>query len=95
MSTVALIGADGSGKTSVAKLLVERHPDKMKYLYMGSNFESSNVALPTSRLIVLIRKKLKKSESNTSGVMKSLNKHIQQQDKWWLEDKRGKVFAYI
>jgi thymidylate kinase len=49
--TVALIGPDGSGKTSVAKALVESCPLPIKYLYMGTSIESSNVALPTSRLI--------------------------------------------
>jgi thymidylate kinase len=49
--TVALIGLDGSGKTSIAKALLETSPLPMKYLYMGTSIESSNVALPTSRLI--------------------------------------------
>ncbi|MFC2160414.1 hypothetical protein ACFLRX_02045 [Acidobacteriota bacterium] len=95
MSTVAFIGADGAGKTTVAKRLVENYPAKMKYLYMGGNFESSNVALPTSRLIRFIRKKLKKKAANNSSMLKSLNKHIKQQDEWWVEDNRGKFFAFF
>ncbi len=50
-TTVALIGPDGSGKTAVAKALLETCPLPLKYLYMGTSIESSNVALPTSRLI--------------------------------------------
>jgi len=50
-STVTLIGPDGSGKTAVAKALLERCPLPLKYLYMGTSIESSNVALPTSRLV--------------------------------------------
>ena len=50
-TTVALIGPDGSGKSAVAKALLESSPLPLKYLYMGTNIESSNVALPTSRLI--------------------------------------------
>jgi thymidylate kinase len=50
MSTVALIGPDGTGKTTVAEGLVAECPFPMKYLYMGMSIESSNVALPTSRL---------------------------------------------
>ena len=42
MATIALIGADGSGKTTIAKMLLESPPAKMKYLYMGLNIESSN-----------------------------------------------------
>lgn len=49
--TVALIGPDGSGKTAVATALLESSPVSLKYLYMGTSIESSNVALPTSRLI--------------------------------------------
>ncbi len=51
MLTVALIGADGSGKTTIAKRLLESFPLPIKYLYMGVSVESSNVALPTSRLV--------------------------------------------
>lgn len=49
--TVALIGVDGSGKSSVAKALLKSCPLPLKYLYMGTSIDSSNVALPTSRLI--------------------------------------------
>ena len=50
-STVALIGPDGAGKTTVAKAILETCPLQIKYLYMGVSIESSNVALPTSRLL--------------------------------------------
>ena len=50
-TTVALIGPDGSGKSAVAKALLESSPLPLKYIYMGTSIESSNVALPTSRLI--------------------------------------------
>ncbi len=52
MSTVALIGPDGSGKTTLARRLVESAPRPMKYLYMGQCTLSSNITLPTSRLIL-------------------------------------------
>ncbi len=50
-TTVALIGPDGCGKSAVAKALLESSSLPLKYLYMGTSIESSNVALPTSRLI--------------------------------------------
>ena len=49
--TIALIGCDGSGKSAVAKALLDSCPLPLKYLYMGTSIESSNYALPTSRLI--------------------------------------------
>ena len=51
MYTVALIGGDGAGKTTIADQLRDSFPLPLKYLYMGINIESSNVALPTSRII--------------------------------------------
>ena len=51
MTTVAIIGADGAGKSTVAKALEGSMPLPTKYIYMGANIESANIALPTSRLI--------------------------------------------
>jgi thymidylate kinase len=50
VTTVALIGADGSGKTSVARALPGVLSRPVRYLYMGVSAESSNVMLPTTRL---------------------------------------------
>jgi thymidylate kinase len=50
MTTVALIGADGSGKTTVAKGLATVLPHPVRYLYMGVSAASSNVMLPTTRI---------------------------------------------
>ena len=49
MVTVALIGADGAGKTSVARALERSRDLPIKYLYMGINTEASNHMLPTTR----------------------------------------------
>lgn len=50
MTTIALIGLDGSGKTTLANRLLEDAAVPIKYLYMGTAIGSSNYALPTSRL---------------------------------------------
>lgn len=48
--TVALVGADGAGKTTIARRLERESPVPLKYLYMGINADASNVMLPTTRL---------------------------------------------
>jgi len=47
--TVALIGPDGVGKTTIARHLESRSKLPIKYLYMGENPQASNVTLPTMR----------------------------------------------
>lgn len=48
--TVALIGPDGAGKTTISRRLEQMMP-RIQYLYMGDNAAASNVALPTTRWI--------------------------------------------
>jgi thymidylate kinase len=63
MFSVALIGSDGAGKSTIAGMLAESFPLPVKVMYMGINLESSNVMLPTSRLIRRLKKlSRKKSE---------------------------------
>lgn len=50
MFTVALIGADGAGKTTISQRLEDQLPLPVKYVYMGVNPDSSNLLLPTTRL---------------------------------------------
>jgi thymidylate kinase len=57
MITVALIGPDGCGKSSVTKLLPAALPDlPIKRVYMGINLEASNLMLPTTRLLMMLKK---------------------------------------
>jgi len=95
MATIALIGADGSGKTTIAKMLLESPPAKMKYLYMGLNIESSNHALPTSRLIFYLKLlKYKKKNKNLKNVkLKNISLHDIEEDR--TIDKRGKLGAFV
>lgn len=48
--TVALIGCDGAGKTTVARALERDAGLRVRYLYMGVSADSSNHQLPTTRL---------------------------------------------
>ena len=56
MITVALVGADGSGKTTVSRWLLENLPLPAKYLYMGVNSNSGSLVLPTTQLLRMIRR---------------------------------------
>jgi thymidylate kinase len=51
VTTVAIIGPDGAGKTTLARRLAEDHSLRIKYLYLGVNPEASNRMLFTTRAI--------------------------------------------
>lgn len=51
MFTVALIGPDGAGKSTIGRSVEQRLPLPARYLYMGVNLEASDVMLPTTRLL--------------------------------------------
>lgn len=56
MFTVALIGPDGSGKSTIGRRLLEAMPLPIRYIYMGVNLEASNHMLPTTRLVYAIQR---------------------------------------
>lgn len=58
MFSVALIGPDGAGKSTIASMLADSFPISVKVMYMGVNLDSSNVMLPTSRLIRNLKRAL-------------------------------------
>ena len=55
MPSVALIGPDGAGKTTLTRMLIDSGRLPLRYLYMGVSTSSSNLALPTSRLIARLK----------------------------------------
>ena len=54
--TVALVGCDGAGKTTVARRLEGEIDRQIRYLYMGVSADSSNRSLPTTRLAHRIKR---------------------------------------
>jgi thymidylate kinase len=56
MFTVALIGPDGAGKSTIGRRLQASVGLPIKYVYMGINLEASNVMLPTTRLALAFKR---------------------------------------
>src|SRR3954452_3984136 len=54
--SVALIGPDGAGKTSITRRVAELLPVPSRTIYMGVNLESSSLMLPTTRLILTAKR---------------------------------------
>lgn len=68
MFTVALIGPDGAGKTTIATMLQAAQPGRIRYVYMGDNLQTSNVMLPTTRLLrALERRRAGQDTSERAG----------------------------
>ena len=56
MISVALIGPDGAGKSTISALLEhEPLPAPVKRIYMGVNLEASSLMLPTTRLALAVK----------------------------------------
>lgn len=54
---VALVGADGSGKSTISRMLETASlPAPVKRIYMGVNLEASSLMLPTTRLLVAAKR---------------------------------------
>lgn len=66
MFTVALVGVDGAGKTTVAKRIQQDSALPIRYVYMGANAESSNILLPTTRLAYKLKRVRGKTKPKTS-----------------------------
>jgi len=54
---IALVGADGAGKSTLSELLRSAPlPRPVKVIYMGVNLESSSLMLPTTRALLTVKR---------------------------------------
>lgn len=73
--SVALIGIDGAGKSTVAHELIGRLPFDAGYLYMGVNLAASTVMLPTTRLALAIKRRRGGNPDMTVGHSEPGSRH--------------------
>jgi phosphoglycerate dehydrogenase-like enzyme/thymidylate kinase len=55
---VAVVGADGAGKSSVIHSLLRETAVPFRYVYMGASIESANYSLPSSRWLTRRKRRL-------------------------------------
>ncbi len=67
IGTVAVVGADGSGKSTVIENILQSSVEPVKCVYMGASVDASNVSLPTTRLLQYIKKRRMAHFVDTSG----------------------------
>lgn len=56
MTSIAFIGGDGAGKTTITNAVIQSSGLRMKYLYMGLSTRSNKHALPLSRLVLFFKR---------------------------------------
>jgi thymidylate kinase len=79
--TVALVGLDGAGKTTVARRLPRMLDRPTAYVYMGVNAESSNRMLPTTRLIEFIKRRRRSARGRAGAALSPLGGHAASADR--------------
>ena len=102
MTSVALIGGDGAGKTTVARHLTTSPELRAKYLYLGMSAQSGDHLLPLSRLVLgLKRRAYRRATLRTTGVPPQ-SRHIpashyeysnEQRSSWWVAARLGNRLA--
>jgi thymidylate kinase len=57
VTSIALVGIDGAGKSTIAALLADGLAAPARVVYMGVNVETSSLMLPTTRLAVELKRR--------------------------------------
>lgn len=93
MASVALIGGDGAGKTTVARRLAEAGDLKIEYLYLGMSAQSGDHLLPTSRLLLRLRRRAYRRKAEESPGGRSEGVRIPASDYEYSGRKRGSLWV--
>ncbi|MEL7157834.1 MAG: hypothetical protein AAFN30_14715 [Actinomycetota bacterium] len=73
--TIAVIGGDGSGKTTVARQLVADSTRPTRYVYLGTGFEAQNIALPTTRLLARLKTRAYRKQLDNAPQQRPTSAH--------------------
>jgi thymidylate kinase len=105
--SVALIGGDGAGKSTIIRKLEKSFSLPVKSIYMGINREASNVSLPTSRLVRYLKRahnrraRLGRTERKGSGkawaalrLVNLLAEEWYRQVHSWYYQRKNQIVAY-
>lgn len=95
MASIAIIGQDGAGKTTISNMVMDRLPIKLKYIYMGKNIQSGNIMLPTSWLVHYYKIYKYKKSHDGLDFDKAKKYSMHELDKNRNVDKRGKIAATL
>src|SRR5690606_34602142 len=76
MASVALIGPDGAGKTTLTRMLEQSDVLPFRYLYMGIDIPASSLALPTSRLIERLKQRGPAAGGGTAATSRPARKGL-------------------
>ncbi len=82
MSTIAFIGLDGAGKTTITERLLAELPGPAVRIYMGTSLMSANVTLPTARLVLWLKRRSYRKAAASSQEMPPepvFNRQLEQQ----------------
>ena len=67
MASVAFIGPDGTGKTTITRRLEQSGLLPFKYLYMGVTIYAATTTLPTTRLAGFLKRRLRRRTEASDG----------------------------
>jgi thymidylate kinase len=95
MATIAIIGQDGAGKSTISKMIINNSDLKIKYIYMGRNPESGNFNLPTSKLIYFLKIYTYKKKNKIKEYQQAKKISLHELDKDRKIDTRGKIGAFL
>jgi len=83
LASIAFIGPDGAGKTTISRMLEKSSVLPFKYFYMGINIDTSNVALPTARFVQYVKRLLHRDSGVWGGASTSISPPRKAKGRLW------------